>query len=131
MLGFGVMSSFDWWWILAVFGVISYGFISAFGFLGVFRTLFAISNLLPIPIKIDPYHPDGNGGLGFIGSFLTETAVLFASGSVFIPILFKIYEAEGGLGGVNVLILILGCVCKVALTRLSERASSRSGAGPW
>jgi uncharacterized protein YbjQ (UPF0145 family) len=26
---------------------------------------------------------------------------------------------------------ILGRVCKVALTRLSERARSRSGAGPW
>ena len=25
----------------------------------------------------------------------------------------------------------LGRVCKVALTRLSERAGSRSGAGPW
>jgi hypothetical protein len=27
--------------------------------------------------------------------------------------------------------LELGRVCKVALTRLSERARSRSGAGPW
>jgi Uma2 family endonuclease len=27
--------------------------------------------------------------------------------------------------------IVLGRVCKVALTRLSERAGSRSGAGPW
>ena len=36
-----------------------------------------------------------------------------------------------GLQGAKILLGLLGRVCKVALTRLSERAGSRSGAGPW
>lgn len=91
MKGFGITSRQDIWWYIQIAGVAIQSYFSGLGFVMVIRTFFLIKEFLSLTIKIDPYNPDGVGGLGFFGALLSQTSLMFASGSLYIPILIKLY----------------------------------------
>ncbi len=108
MVGFGVRSPIDYWWFIQIIGVAGYAYFTGVGFLHVIRTLKISHSIKKHKIKLNIYHPDKRGGLGFLGKFFTETCFMFASGSLYIPILLKLYDAriEGSCNYVLALIVI-------------------------
>jgi hypothetical protein len=91
--GFGFFSRTDFWWLLGFFYVVVYSIFTGIGFLLVLQTLRLIRVLHSLRIVVDPYHPDGRGGLGFVGGLMTQTALMFASGALYIPILLRVHSS--------------------------------------
>lgn len=116
MKGLGIKSYSDPWWIIQVICIAVYAYITGIGFLGVLRTLLLIEGFLQLEVKVDPYHPDGRGGLGFVGKFLAETGLIFSSGSVFIPILITVLKSQSGSSGFLVLFLVTIYAAMIALS---------------
>jgi hypothetical protein len=91
MKGFGITGNTDIWWYVQVFGIAIYAFFTGIGFLLIIRTFSLIKNFLPLDTSINPYHPDQRGGLGFFGRLLSETSLMFTSGTLYVPILMELY----------------------------------------
>jgi len=56
------------------------------GFLLTVITLLVIREIAAEPIKIDPLHPDGLGGMSTIGHYAIHTTTLFSLGALLLPL---------------------------------------------
>jgi len=54
-------------WIVATFGTLL--FLAGMGFWGIARFNYVFGQVCAQPLKFDPYHADGLGGLAFLGQF--------------------------------------------------------------
>ena len=90
MCGLGIKSHDDYFWYSTIIGIGLYAYLSGIGFLLVWRTIELLFGMLRYEIVLSTYHSDGKGGMGFVGGLLNKTVLMFASGSVFLPILTKL-----------------------------------------
>lgn len=91
-----------WAWCLGVFLA---GIATGEGFAGVVMMLRIIRDCVSQGIRLDPYHPDGLGGLSSFGRLAIYTTSMFSSGSLFIPILVLV-STYSSLSLVTVYVLI-------------------------
>ena len=72
------------------------GFMAGIGFWAISRVPEILRRLGTLNVKIDPFHPDGFGGLRHVGTFSAELVVVFFSGSLFMPYGFDIVSTTSG-----------------------------------
>ena len=89
---FGATDPLFW----AVFAVLLWiGVIVGIGFLLVAVTFLVIRDISAEPLRIDPMHPDGLGGMTIIGQFAIRTTALFSLGALLLPLQMQ-YAATVG-----------------------------------
>lgn len=71
------------------------GLVLSHGFMGPVLTVRLIDEVAALDLEIDPLHPDNLGGLSTVGYCAIRTTLLFSTGSLFLPILFR-FSAAGG-----------------------------------
>ena len=87
----GVIYGFhDPWYWLFMFAVIWVAFLAGVGSWGVVTTLLALREFGKSELVIDPLHHDNRGGLSCVGYYAIGTTVLFASGSLLLPLAFAL-----------------------------------------
>ena len=86
----GLRGYFDIWYILGLATVVYTGILAGIGFWIIIITILAITEVAKYKLNIDPFHPDGLGGLSVIGKFAINTTVLFSTGSLLIPLNLQI-----------------------------------------
>lgn len=106
--GFGFSTMTDPWWLTWFLGVVLWGFISGLGFSACIRTFFICRDLAREDLIINPWHPDGRGGLGYVGKLLVHTTGSLASGAIFIPILFTLLRSMKDTSGTYSLAILIG-----------------------
>lgn len=90
---FGATDPLFW----AVFAVLPWiGVIVGIGFLLVAVTFLVIRDISAEPLRIDPMHPDGLGGITIIGQFAIRTTALFSLGALLLPLQMQ-YAATVGI----------------------------------
>lgn len=78
---------------LILINVIWVGILAGIGFFGVFVTLKAINETSKKFTVLNPFHQDGVGGLNRFGSLAIGTTLLFATGSLFIPVIIDVISS--------------------------------------
>jgi hypothetical protein len=71
------------------------GVLVGLGFLFVLVTLLTVRELGDAELRVDPFHPDGLGGMGAVGSFTVRTTVLFSIGALLLPLQLQYAAATG------------------------------------
>lgn len=71
------------------------GLVLSHGFMGPVLTVRLIDEVAALDLQIDPLHPDNLGGLSTVGYCAIRTTLLFSTGSLFLPLLFR-FSAAGG-----------------------------------
>lgn len=69
------------------------GVLAAQGFTGPVAMILIVRDLCQMELQIDPLHPDNLGGLGVIGKVAISTTILYSTGSLFLPLLFRFVSA--------------------------------------
>jgi MFS family permease len=79
-----------------VFAVLLWiGVIVGIGFLLVAVTFLVIRDISAEPLRIDPMHPDGLGGMTIIGRFAIRTTALFSLGALLLPLQMQYASTVG------------------------------------
>ncbi|AZH25176.1 hypothetical protein [Haloplanus aerogenes] len=65
------------------------GSVLGHGFMGPVTTILLVRELSELDLTIDPLHPDNLGGLSNVGYCAIRTTLLFSTGSLFLPLLFR------------------------------------------
>ncbi|AZH25529.1 fatty acid desaturase family protein [Haloplanus aerogenes] len=76
------------YYFVFLISVVWLGVFTGIGFIGVLTTMLVIRELSSEPLNISPLHPDGLGGLGFVGYYAIRTTLTFSSGSLLLPLAF-------------------------------------------
>jgi hypothetical protein len=100
---FGVRDPFFW---LASIGAAWFAYLTSIGFWGVITTLLCVKEVAEQDLRIDPWHPDKLGGLSSVGYYAIGTTILFSSGSLFLPILFRVISWNA----VTILLVLIALV---------------------
>lgn len=114
--GFGFFSRTDIWWLLGFLYVVIYSLLTGTGFLLVVQTIRMIRVLDRLRVTVDPYHPDGRGGLGFVGKLATQTVLMFASGALYLPILLRIHTSISPRSSDFVPVLVFSYAAAISLS---------------
>lgn len=81
------------YWFAGAFGAL--GFVSGIGFWAIMCTVRLIRTLCGLDLQIEFSHPDGFGGLRFLGSLGAKITALYFSGSLAIPFAMDVlYSAK-------------------------------------
>ena len=118
MCGLGIRGYKDIWWVLQVTGIGLYAVLTGMGFLFVVRTMRIVATVLDSALVLNPYHPDGRGGLGCCGALLSQTSWMFSSGALFLPVLISLATSQYPNSKEAVLILISVYVLMIAASFL-------------
>lgn len=77
-------------WVVVVFFCWG-GLLTGIGFHGALTTVGYLRTLVDrTTLSIDPYHPDGLGGLSSVGYFAIRTTVLLSTGALLLPFAFQL-----------------------------------------
>lgn len=71
------------------------GVVVGIGFLFVLVTLSVVRSVAVNRLRVDPFHPDGLGGMSVVGSFTIQTTVLFSTGALLLPLQLQYAAATG------------------------------------
>ncbi len=116
LLGFGVHAYDDVWWYLILLGVVIFAYYTGIVGLLVLRVLYFIYRFSRVPIKIDPYHEDQTGGLGFIGNFQAQASLMCSSALLFVPLFLKLNATMFQQHDYKALILVLSYSAGILIT---------------
>ncbi len=83
-------------WVTTL-AVLWLGVLTGIGFWGVAVTVRAIHAVTHHRLRIDPWHPDGLGGLSSVGYYAIGTTLLFSTGSLFLPLAFQLIDWDSPL----------------------------------
>lgn len=93
---FGFRGYWDLFFVGAILGVLVLASLTAEGFVLVFNTFALVLQLLRCDLRVDPYAPDGLGGMGEFGRLTIATTGFFSSGALFVPALFSVVRKGSG-----------------------------------
>lgn len=86
----GIFGMYDpWFWIIMLLAL-WFCYLSGIGIWGVIVTILTVRGLSHERLIIDPLHSDKLGGLSCIGSFVIGTTLLFASGTLILPLMIQV-----------------------------------------
>lgn len=88
--GFGHTGLADPWFWTGCLVVAWTVLLTGIGIWGVTLVVPMVRAVASKTIRIDPLHPDGVGGIGFMGVLAAGSAALFSSGSLFLPGFFRL-----------------------------------------
>ena len=91
-------------WLITTFSILF--LVAGIGFLGIVLVMKMSLNMMSIPLQIDAYHPDNMGGLSTLSSFCILISMLFSSGSLVYPLMFRILGMINVKGGIPLCLLI-------------------------
>lgn len=89
----GLFEVGDFYYFAYLMAVIWLGIMTGIGFMGVLTTILAIRKISQENLDINPYHPDGLGGLGIFGYYAIRTTLTFSTGSLLLPLAFIFIRA--------------------------------------
>lgn len=75
-------------WVLIVFSLLF--LFAGIGFWGVLVMVQTVREFVSLKLKVNPFHPDGFGGMKNIGNFSVTISILFSTGSLVFPLVFHI-----------------------------------------
>lgn len=84
------------------------------GFMGPIVTLLLVREVAQLRFDIQPLHPDQLGGLSNVGYYSIRTTLLFSSGSLFLPLAFRL--AAGGGRRTAIIVFVFVYILTIAAT---------------
>lgn len=89
----GLFEVGDFYYFGYLMGVVWLGIMTGIGFMGVLTTILVIRKISQEDLEINPYNPDGLGGLGIFGYYAIRTTLTFSTGSLLLPLAFIFIRA--------------------------------------